>query len=165
MAGGALDHSQGEGAGHAACRACCCAGLGESCRPRHAMGQDGLVAGEAEQRRWSSLVGRGNRVAEPTAMAGSWQRSSALRGSMTTRLTGEWVATRRLGLDAGLRFACRAGKGWGARGGAAGCRLPGTKGRSVGKEGDGWDSPMPNRWDACSCAIWIWERDEGLCDN
>jgi hypothetical protein len=71
MAGGALGHSQGEGTGHTACRGYCCAGLGGSCRPCRAMGQDGLVAGEAEQRRWSSLAGRGNRAAEPTAMAGS----------------------------------------------------------------------------------------------
>eukprot|EP00267_Zea_mays_P032641 XP_008666187.1 proline-rich receptor-like protein kinase PERK2 [Zea mays] len=45
MAGRALGHSQGEGVGHAACRGYCCAGLGESCWARRAMGQDGLVAG------------------------------------------------------------------------------------------------------------------------
>ena len=71
MASRALGHSQGEGVGHAACRGYCCAGLGESCWARHAMGQDGLVAGEEEQQRWSSLAGRGNRAAKPTAMAGS----------------------------------------------------------------------------------------------
>jgi hypothetical protein len=46
-------------------------GWGESCRPRHDMGQDGLVAGEAEQRQWSSLAGRGNHATEPTAIARS----------------------------------------------------------------------------------------------